>query len=342
VKTTLRVFLAVFFSFIPGLIHIPTSYGEELRVLIAGSQEVSQEPPGGQRPLSIPYNGSALISLGKDARFFRGIEVELSAPQDWLSYRGSLAAAAYADLEERTFPLPAEVTAPGIVIDIAGKRFLYDPLPGKLQIVYHIPLNAGHGMRTSPYALVTSTHIPPGSFPILFRLLPVIKGIGEDLERMRFRLSVKPILGDEGAVRIGFRYPEQLPDRPFTLLIDDLVITLPVEEILLKEGEHHLIILSDDYRNENRLFLVERARILDLSIELQDPTPLVLFEAPENTRVFLNNVPVEGNLTPIPVEPGNHEVRFQVSDYSIIKNIVVQRGKTYRVALLVDVDVSED
>jgi hypothetical protein len=338
VKTVFRVFLAAFFSFIFGFIYIPTSYGEELRVLITGSPEVSLEPPEAQRPLSIPYNGSALIFLGEGYRFFRGIEVELSAPQGWLVYRGSLAAAAYSDLER----LPVGTPAPGIAIDIAGKRFLYDPLPGKLQIVYHIPLNAGHGMRTTPYTLVPSTHVPPGEFPILFRLMPVVKGISEDLEGMRFQLSVKPILGDEGAVRIGFRYPVQLPDRPFTLLVDDQVIRTPAEELLLKEGEHHLLILSDDYRNENRLFLVERARILDLSIELQDPTPLILFEAPENSRVFLDNVLVEGNLTPIPVEPGHHEVRFQVSDYSIIKNITVQRGKTYRAALMVDVDVSED
>jgi hypothetical protein len=158
---------------------------------------------------------------------------------------------------------------------------------------------------------------------------------------MRFLLSVKPLLGDEGGVRISFRYPELLPNRPFTLLIDDQVIEATVEELLLKEGEHHLLILSDDYRNENRLFLIERAHVLDLSIELQDPTPLVLFEAPENALVFLDNELVAGTLTYIPVEPGAHEVRFQVSDYTITKNITVQRGKTYRIAMMVDVDVSE-
>jgi hypothetical protein len=277
-----------------------------------------------------------LIFLGEDHRFFRGIEVELNAPPGWLSYRGSLAAASYADLE----PRPTGPRETGATMDIAGRRILYDPLPGKLQIVYQIPLRPGHGMRSSPYATVLPS-VPPASFPLIFRLLPVIKGIGEELETMRFQLSVKPILGDEGAVRISFRYPEQLPGRPFTLLIDDQVVEKTGEELLLKEGEHHLLVLSDDYRNENRLFLVERARILDLNIELQDPTPLMLFEAPENAQIFLDNLPVQGNLTPIPVEVGPHEVRFQVSDYSITQNIVVQRGKTYRVAMMVDVDVSE-
>jgi hypothetical protein len=157
---------------------------------------------------------------------------------------------------------------------------------------------------------------------------------------MGFRLSVKPILGDEGAVRLHFRYPPQLSRRPFTLLVDDQVIDQPGEELLLKEGEHHLLILSDDYRNENRLFLVERARVLDFNIELQDPTPLLIFEGPGGTTVFLDDAPVEGKI-PVPVEPGTHEIRFQVSDYTVARTIRVEKGKTYHIVLSVDVDIAE-
>jgi hypothetical protein len=331
-KAVYGVFVVIFLQFI----FISPLYTEDFRVQPQGILELSQEGTGS---LSIPYNGSVLITLGEDRRFFRGIEVELNAPAEWLSYRGSLAVSLYSELES----LPAgagEDTgfAAGQVLDLRGNKFFYDPLPGKLQTVYQIPLRPGHGLRSSPYVLVPSAPVFPSSFPILFRLSPVIKGIGEDLESMRFRLSVKPILGDEGAVRLHFRYPPQLPGRPFTFLVDDLVIDRPGEELLLKEGEHHLLILSDDYRNENRLFLVERARVLDLNIELQDPTPLLIFEGPEQTMVFLDDLPVEGS---VPVEPGTHEVRFQVSDYTISRTIRVEKGKTYRIALMVDVDIAE-
>jgi hypothetical protein len=342
-KAVYGVFAAIFLRFI----FISPLYAEDFRVQPQGLLEVSPEGAA----LSIPYNGSVLITLGEDRRFFRGIEVELDAPAGWLSYRGSLAVSLYSELES----LPAgegEDTglagfAAGQVLDLRGNKFFSDPLPGKLQTVYQIPLRPGHGLRSSPYVLVPSVLAPPSAFPILFRLSPVIKGIGEELENMRFRLSVRPILGDEGAVRLHFRYPPQLPRRPFTLLVDDLVIDQigqigqtgqTGEELLLKEGEHHLLILSDDYRNENRLFLVERARVLDLNIELQDPTPLLIFEGPEQTMVFLDDLPVEGS---VPVEPGTHEVRFQVSDYTIARTIRVEKGKTYRIALTVDVEISE-
>ncbi|MDR3174624.1 MAG: hypothetical protein LBU19_10270 [Treponema sp.] len=327
-----RVFVAILLCFLSIPVHT-----EEFRVQPRGILELSLEETSS---LVIPYNGSAIITLGEDWRFFRGIELELTAPAEWLPYQGSLAVSVYSELGR----LPAgEISitgafVPGQVLDLRGNRFLYNPLPGKIQTVYQIPLRPGHGLRSSPYVLVPPVLVPPPSFPILFHLSPAIKGLGEELEKLNFRLSVKPIPGDEGAVRLHFRYPPQFSHRPFTLLVDDLVIDPPAGELFLKEGEHHLLILSDDYRNENRFFLVERAKVLDLNIELQDPTPLLIFEGPERTVFFLDDKQVAGS---IPAEPGTHKVRFQLSDYTIARTIRVEKGKTYRIALTVDVDVSE-
>jgi hypothetical protein len=325
-----RVFAAISLCFLSKF----SVYADEFRVQPLGVLELSPEETSS---LVIPYNGSVIIALGEDRRFFRGIELELTAPAGWLPHRGSLAVSAYSELER----LPAGETGsfvPGQVLDFKGNRFFFDPLPGKIQTVYQIPLRPGHNLKSSPYVLVSSALVPPPSFPILFRLSPVIKGIGEELEKLSFRLSVKPILGDEGAVRLHFRYPPRLSHRPFTLLVDDLVIDQPAGELFLKEGEHHLLVLSDDYRNENRLFLVERAKVLDLNIELQDPTPLLIFEGPEKTAFFIDNEPVEGSIL---VEPGTHEIRFRLSDYTIARTVRVEKGKTYHIALTVDIDVSE-
>jgi hypothetical protein len=172
--------------------------------------------------------------------------------------------------------------------------------------------------------------------------MAIVKGLSEELENMVFTLTAKPIFTDEGAVKISYRYPQQLRGRQFTVLIDDVVIENPAEERVLKEGEHHLAVLSEDYRNESRRFVVERAKTTDLVIELQDPTPLIIFESPENTRIFLNNNPVSRDSGPIPVEPGTHEARFQIGDYTLTKTIHVQRGKTYKIAVSVGLDINEN
>jgi hypothetical protein len=323
VKTGCRVSLVLFFGFFAG---ISLSHAEEVRVVPSGALEISRGAPF---KVSIPHNGAVLIALGEERRFFRGLELECAAPAEWLAYPDSLAVSIYTDVEPPHDPA---------LVDTTGRRFFYDVLPGKLRTVYRISLREGYAMETTPYVQALPGYVPPASFPILVQLVPL--GTKGGMEKMDFQISARPILGDEGAVRINFRYPEHLPDRPFSVFIDDRAVEMPVD-LLLTEGEHRLLVLSDDYRNENRLFLVERGRVLDLDIALEDPAPLLFFEAPEQALIFLDNRIVERTREPIPVEPGFHEVRFQVSDYSIAKTIQVQRGKTYRIAITVDVDIAE-
>jgi hypothetical protein len=297
--------------------------------MIADTVLVSLDSPEGVSvPLSIA--DSALIALDREIRFFRGIELEFTCPQSYLAIRGSLGLAVYGELDR----IPENRTE-----DVQARQIFIEPIPNKIQSVYHIPVRQRHGLRTSPYVSVLPVTFP-SSFPLLFRVMPLIKGLPDEIEALRFVLTVKPIFSDEGAVRVAFRYPENLPDKPFTLLIDDEVIERPREERVLREGEHSLVILSNSYRNENRVFMVERGKILELGINLQDPAPLVIFEAPENARIFFDNVPVNPG-KPLPVEPGAHEVRFQLSDYAVVKPLTVQKGKTYRVALSVDLLITE-
>ena len=305
--------------------------GESVRALITGINWVSLSQPDG---LTVPlsYNTSSLIKIEGDLRFFRGIQLELTSPHGFLAHGGSVAAELFGELDQ----------TPGIgVADLQTRLLGYGILPARIRTVYQIPLRDDHGLRTSPYATVLTGVVGTASFPLLFRLSPVAKGITEDLRNMVFNLTVRPILSNEGALRIVFLYPENLPGRPITVLINDEIIENPLQERILQEGEHHLVILSDDYRNQSSRFVVERARTLELTVELQDTTPLLVFEHPEDTRVYLNDVFLPDSRSPQMVEPGVHQVRFHVSDYTITRPITVQRGRTYRIALSVDLVISE-
>ena len=299
-------------------------------MIVAGRLEAAHDKNSG--PLSLNYNESCLVSMAGDARFLRGIELDIAAPQRWPAYQGSLALAIYSNLDRQ----------PAIgVADLEGKQIAFEPLPGKLQIVYQIPTSASSGLKSSPYAKALGTAALPSSFPLLVRIMPVVKGMSEEQERMVFQISVKPILSDEGIIKLKFHYPEQLKGKPFTVLVDDVLIPDPSGELLLKQGEHHLAVLSEDYRNESRLFAVERAKTLELNIALQDPTPLLIFEAPQNARIFLDNAPVFPGKDPLPVEPGLHEVKINLGDYTITKTFIAQRGKNYTIPLAVDINVIE-
>jgi len=305
---------------------------QPFRTVVAGSVEVNTERPSGET-VSAGINSALHIALGAETRFFRGLEIEITAPQTWLAYRNSLVMAIYNNISPQI---------PIGIADIDGSQIAFEPLPGRLQIIYHIPIRQSHGLRTTTSVTVPTGVVPHSTFPILFRLMPVIKGLSDELENLTFNIAVRPILSDEGAVRLITRYPPQFGNRPFTVLIDDIVINNISEQIILKEGEHHLVILSDDYRNESRRFIVERAKVTDLIVELQDTTPVVIFEGPQNAQIYLDNVRVSGNLDFVKVEPGTHEVRFQVGDYTVSQTLNAQRGKTYRVALNLGLAIEEE
>ncbi|MCL2374014.1 MAG: hypothetical protein FWC65_02075 [Treponema sp.] len=309
-----------------------SAYGEPVRLLVAGINRVSLlEPEGVTVPLS--YSSASLIAIEGDARFFRGIQLELSSPAAFLAHRDSLSMVLYGELD----------MTPGLgIADLQTRRLGDAILPARIRAVYQIPLRADHGLRTSPYATVLTPVVDMSSFPLLFRIMPVnSKGVSDDLRNMVFNLTVRPILSNEGALRIGFVYPENLPGRPFTVHINDALVENPREERILAEGQHHLLILSDDYRNFSSTFVVERGRILDLTVELQDTIPLLVFEHPDDARVYLNNAFVPNSRQPHPVDPGVHEVRFRLSDYTITRMVTVHRGRTYRVSLSVDINISE-
>jgi hypothetical protein len=302
-----------------------------LRILNAGNLLVSLDKPEGDS-IELSYVAAAVIALDREIRFFRGIELELTVPQAYLAHRGSLALALYADLDQ----------VPGLgIADLEARQLSMEPVPNKIQAIYQIPIRSDHGLRPSPYASLSVGIAPPESFPLLFRILPVIKGLSEEVETMSFRLSVKPILSDEGAVRIMPRYPENLARRPFTTLIDDEVVERPQDTRLLKEGEHSLVIISNDYRNESRRFVIERGKILELGIALRDTIPLVYFEAPDNALIFFDGQAVDSSRQPISADPGLHEALFQIGDYTMVKPIAILRGKTSRIALAVDISISE-
>lgn len=307
-------------------------YAQAVPVFIEGIIELDPNNPSGDS-FALSYNSSILITLHGDVRFLRGIELQITAPPEFLSYRSSLAFMIYADME-RTPQLG--------ISDVSGRQLVYELLSNKIQSIYQIPVRDSHGLRTTPYISVLTGPLAPSSFPILFRLAPVMKGLTEEFESFVFQVHVKPILSDEGALQIYFKYPRELSGLPFTVLLDEKVVEDPGAEQIVKEGEHHLIVLSEDYRNENIRFFVERGQRHELTIELHDTTPLLIFEAPANATIYLDNELVDNSRFQHAVEPGIHEVKFQINDYSVLKPLVVQRGKTYKITLTIDVQISEN
>jgi len=323
----LRLYAVLCFLFI-----LTPLQGETFRTTLKGSVEVSPLKPEG-KTITLTYIDAMTVNLSSDSKFLRGIELEFKVPQIYLKYRSSVGMALYTGIKE--------IPKPGVV-DFQIERLGFEIIPAKLQAVYQIPLRSGHGLKTSPYVTVPTGIIRPQSFPLVIRLMPLIKGLSEEVKTMEFGLTIRPIVADEGALKLKVRTPEAMKDKPFTVLIDDEVIPDFSNERILKTGEHHLSIVSEDFRSESRTFIIERAKTLDLAVELRDTIPVLQFEAPENAKVYFDDVLLSNTRQPVSTEPGEHTVRFQVGDYSVVKQLTIEKGKTYKIALTVDVSVHEE
>jgi hypothetical protein len=214
-----------------------------VRTLTLASVETHKEAES----LSIGYNDAVSIQFPREATFLRGVEIELKIPQEILAYRNSMAYGLYRAIK----PAPSAAT-----IDYDAERIDLQPLPSRLSFVLQIPLRTNHGLKTGPYATVIQTAQDPRKGPILFRLLPIMKGLPEGIENLQFTVKVKPILANEGGFRLSLVQPGGARLEAGSNAVSVRIDEKPVEDyaslVVLTPGSHHLSVVSSEYRNEVR------------------------------------------------------------------------------------------
>lgn len=311
--------------------------GEELRTIIAGTVSLSPESPDGTR-ISIAYNEALAISLPRDSTFIQGFEIEVKLPQAASAMPGALAW----ELWRRVDPTPDKSR-----YGYEAERLVTQPLPARASLVIQVPMRKDHSLKSGPYATVIPTIAETGDFPLLFKLYPIAKGLPPELENAQFQVRIRPILTDEGAVRLFLRFPEGGDRTGIAVSVDEHRLpdgryTDGKETLVLKSGTHYLRVNSDQYRDESRTFTIEPGRTVELSIDLQDTSPLVIIEAPDSTQITLDGRKVSGDgKTALTVEVGDHLVTCRIGDYVVTRRFTAYRGKTYRIVLSVDLQVQE-
>lgn len=289
--------------------------------------------PQSNEPLAVElgFNDALGILFPKDATFIRGVEIELKIPQEIIALRNSMAYGLY----RLVTPYPSETK-----IDYQGEQLTLQALPSKLSFVLQIPLQKNHGLKNGPYSTVLSYVHDPAKGPLVFRLLPVMKGLPDNIETIKFTARIKPILTEEGGMQLKLAWPTE-EKRPVTVRIDEMLVENPDQMRILPPGDHHLSVVSEDYRNEVRVFTVESARVTSISVTLKDTEPHIVLVAPENALIQLDGKQVTTPRESLPIEPGEHTVLFRIGDYEFSRMITAEKGKDYTVTMIIDVTVTE-
>lgn len=310
---------------------------EDFRTIIAGVASLSADSPDGVR-LTMGYNDAVAVSIPKDSPFIQGFEIELKAPP---SAQSSLGFLAY-EIWRRVDPSPDKNR-----YAYSGERLITQPLQSRAGLVIQVPVRKDHGLKSGPYSTVLPLLVEPRDLPVVFKLYAPSKVVTSDLESAQFTLRIRPLLTDEGALRLQLRYPEGTERGPVVVTVDEKRLAEGryidgKEALVLKAGNHFLHVASELYRDETRSFTIEQGKTLDLSIDLAGTMPVLAIEAPDSAQVSLDGAKINHVAKPsFTVEPGDHTVVCRIGDYTVTRKFTAFRGKTYRVVLAIDLQVQE-
>ena len=86
-------------------------------------------------------------------------------------------------------------------------------------------LKQNHGFKAGPYATVLQSIVDPAKGPVLFRLFPVMKGLPDNIETLRFVCRIKPLLTDEGGALLDITRPGE--QQPISVRVDETLVRIP-------------------------------------------------------------------------------------------------------------------
>ena len=272
------------------------------------------------------------IKLPEDKTFVTGLELTMKVPQIMTTWRDSVAYTFYDGLS----PLPTENT-----IDYTGSRTSISTISGKIVNTIYIPLNEKFSIKNNPYAKILEEKISAKNGIIFLRYMLAMKGAPEELENARIQITAKPVLSSEGYFSLEVSKPEGKNEN-FSIYIDDTFIPSIPKKMLLKEGEHHLRVTGETFRNEVRTFIVEQAKITSLKVALRGIEPEVKILSPENASIYFDGEELASPKEPFAVTQGPHTVKFAIGDYEITKTFDAINGRSYSVNLNIDASVTEE
>ncbi|NLM00104.1 MAG: hypothetical protein GX220_01435 [Treponema sp.] len=281
--------------------------------------------------ISIGISDALAVFLPEDCTFLQGIAFEVKIPKIVAGYYGSIAYSIYKDVT----PKPKVGN-----IDYSGNRLDFDTFPARLSYNIQVPLRKTHTIKQNPYSVLLSPLSLEEGF-VFLRLQQVMKGTPAEFFTAMFDIVIQPIFINEGLLHLEIIKPAGL-EGCFIVYIDEKEVLDYEKGVFLKEGLHHLSVISETFRNEVRTLTVQKAQHTRLTIELKDIAPTIQIIAPENTLVELDGIAVKEFAKPMVVSEGEHLVKLSVGNYETIRTVKAVNGKSYTVSLSVDVNITEE
>ncbi len=320
----------VLMSCISAILSVATAFPQGVRTVVSSVVSLSSEAPGGA-VVSLRYNEAVAVLFPADPTFIQGVEFELRIPKAFQGAESSIAWSLFSGIA----PTPTAGR-----FDYEARLISTQPLPQRVSMSLILPIIASHGIKGGPFASLIPAVARSDDFPLLFKLSPIGKGLLPAMESAEFKLTVRPVLRDEGGIRVSVSTGDGAEAQGVSVFIDDRLAENPGKLILAKKGPRVVRVSAEGYREEIVTVPVEAGAVSPLTVTLMPNAPFIAFQAPAGTYVTIDGKVVEpGELSGLSVEPGEHTLFFRIGDYSMTRKFMALRGKVYNVVLSVELDI---
>lgn len=298
-----------------------------MRTVVAETVTLDPAQPEG-KTVVLRYNEAVGILVPEEALFMEGVELELRIPRELQGSESSIAWSIYT----------AVVPVPGAGYDYSGGLLSNQILPSRVSMTLRIPMVSTHSMRSSPFYSLLPAIVGPKRYPLMFKLSPVGKGLSPAMEAAEFRLIVRPVLSDEGGIRLVFDSAQD--DLDFNLYLDDKKLDATASIIVAKKGLRTLRVGAPGYKEEVLSIAVEAGKISRVALSLVPDAPRLIVYAPQGASITLNGkILSAADWAGINLEPGEYTLLCKIGDYSVSRKFSALRGKVYTVELSVELDI---
>ena len=286
-------------------------------------------------------NDSIAVYIPEERFFLEGIEFKMDIPEDMAIWRDCCGAYIYDDIR----PAPKAQQ-----IDYSGSKIFFGVVPGKLSWILQLPLTKNAQFKTNQYTkTIEAVPAANGNF-VFLRLQQIMKGVPDEVMNAKITITVRPILSDKGLLKIKLSTPSGSElkadgqENNISIFIDnEAFLTQDAQKgFVLGTGIHNVSVISENFRTEVRKVRIDQAKTTELEIVLKGIEPTVIITAPEGATVYLDDEKFEDLGKEVEISEGDHKIRCGIGDYEIVRSISVTKGRSYKVNLTVDLQISED
>jgi hypothetical protein len=328
VKKLILVFL--------GLIFLGPGYRASADVIHGKITAVTQvgngSEPSGSLPVRLEDNWGILLQEERD--FLRGVEIQVNLPEEAGLYTGTYAVFVY----KKVSPPPDKSRT-----SYQGSLLFFKVIEERRRLFLQLPLESLTGFTAAPDTYLHRTPLSAADFPLVFAILPIMKGIPEQAARALFHAEVRPLFKNVGKLIISVAGDEDGSElQDVTLYIDDKARPFSAGGILLEPGIRRIRIEKPGYADFSAALGIDRGKTALMEAVFLNRSSSLRINAPMGARAFLDGQAIAAEGTEIPVESGEHNLSVKLGDYQINKRFRVEAGKTYSASVFLDILINED